>query len=116
MLKSVSAKSSPRKTPSHLSKSSAEWWLQTIAEYHLEQHHELLLTSACEALDRAAECRLIIDAEGLTTTDRFGQSRPHSLLSTELASRAQFAKQLRELDLDSSPAPAIAARRGSRYS
>lgn len=59
----------------------------------------LLLTSAAEALDRAAQARELIDSEGLTVSDRFDQTHEHPSLVTERLNRASFASIVKQLDL-----------------
>ena len=63
-----------------------------------------------EILDRAIEsfCRMkaaekIIDKEGLTVLNRFGEVREHPALSTERKARAQFLLAIKQLNLDVLP-------------
>ena len=59
-----------------------------------------ILATLCEASDRAQGCREVIDREGLTVTDRFGQVRPHPLLSSERDARAQVLQAFKVLGLE----------------
>ena len=82
----------------------------------LEPHHVRLLTLAAEAWDRGQEARQILDAEGITTVDRFGQARAHPAVAIERDARLASARLMRELDLDAEPAPSSRPpRRGSVY-
>ena len=102
--------------PQHLQPATAAWWERTCADYVLEPHHVRTLTLACEAWDRGQEARVILEAEGITTVDRFGQARAHPAVAIERDARLGFARLLRELDLDAEPAPsARPPRRGSVF-
>lgn len=94
-----------RQAPRHLESATGAWWRHVIDEYDLEQHHERLLTAACEAWDRMTQAREAVTAAGLTVVDRYGQVKPHPLLSVEKDSRIAFARLVRELDLDGEPGP-----------
>ncbi|MDP8975746.1 MAG: P27 family phage terminase small subunit [Actinomycetota bacterium] len=86
--------------PKHLSRQTKAWW-KTVAEGHyLEEWQYRTLTSACEAWDRGVQAREQIDAEGLTITDRFGQSKAHPLLAVERDCRIAFLRAVRELALE----------------
>ena len=91
--------------PEHLRRETKAWWRSVVRDYLLEQHHLLLLQAACEALDRAAEAREILDKEGLTVPTSSGGLKQHPAAQIEFNSRLSFARILRELDLDTEPAP-----------
>lgn len=96
--------------PAHLESTTAEWWLDVVDEYGLEAHHVRLLTLAAEAWDRCQAARAVIDDQGMTFEDRFGQPKARPEISIERDSRLAFARLLRELALDfedppSSPRP-----------
>jgi len=93
------------KAPAHLRPETRKWWLSVVSLWELEEHHVHLLTNAAEALDRIAEARSAIAADGAYFVDRFGARKPHPALATERDNRALFARLLRELDLDGSAAP-----------
>jgi hypothetical protein len=59
-----------------------------------------ILRTALEARDRAEAARLAIDTDGLTVTDKFGQTKPHPLLPIERDSRAGFIVAMKALCLD----------------
>ena len=88
------------KAPKHLKPDTGEWFKSVIKDYELEPHHIRLLTLAGEAWDRCQEAREIVDKEGLTAKDRFGQLRQHPAISIERDCRIAFARLLRELNLD----------------
>jgi hypothetical protein len=70
-------------------------------------HHE-----ACDR--RAAQARVLIADEGPVWTDRFGAPRKHPAVQIEEVARLQFARMMRELDLDGDPRPDVRPpRRGT---
>ncbi|PVZ47915.1 P27 family phage terminase small subunit [Thalassobacter stenotrophicus] len=107
--------------PTHLSDDAADWWQHVQNDFALEAHHIRLLTLACEAWDRGAQARAILDAQGLTYLDRFGAPKARPEVNVERDSRIAFARLLRELDLDvdgpTEPprAPAIPSNRGKPH-
>ena len=86
--------------PLHLKTTTKKWWKRVAEAYELEEHHRHLLTLAGEALDRCNEARSILDREGLTFDDRFGQPKSRPEVVIERDSRLAFARLLRELCLD----------------
>jgi phage terminase small subunit len=105
--------------PAHLSEESANLYRTISESYELEMHHQKLLLLACEAFDRGREARKVLEESGLTTTDVRGVVRPHPCIALEQASRIQFLRLLREMNLDTTvasevqPAPSLRqVRRG----
>ncbi len=93
-------KTSP-KAPSHLSKESKRLWTEIVKEYVFDDAASLsVLQTALDARDRLTECRERINTEGLTITDRFGQVRPHPLLSAERDARSGVLQGFKMLGLD----------------
>ena len=92
-----------RKPPSHLEPATGLWWASTEAAYELADHHLKLLTLASEAWDRAMAARAVLDEQGMTFTDRWGQPKARPEVAIERDSRLAFARMLRELDLDAEP-------------
>ena len=86
--------------PGYLSPASRRWWRSVADDFDLEPHHFLLLTNACEALDRIEAARQQVATDGLFTRDRYGQTKPHPALRVEAENRTLFARMLRELSLD----------------
>ena len=99
MIASVTGASTPRRPPAHLSRRARGLWREIVDEYQLERHHEIILTVACEALDRLAEARAAIAADGAYIDGRFGK-KAHPALAIERDSRIAFLRSLRELGLD----------------
>jgi phage terminase small subunit len=93
------------RAPAHLRPLTRAWWRSVNADYELDDHHRLLLTAACEALDRAEEARLALLKEGSFFTDRHGARKVHPAVNVERDNHALFARILRELQLDTNQEP-----------
>jgi P27 family predicted phage terminase small subunit len=89
-----------QKPPPHLSKETAAWWADVLAEYDFEGHHIKLLTKACEAFDRSEQARKAILKHGLTFDDRFGSPHARPEVAIERDSRLAFARLVREIGMD----------------
>jgi phage terminase small subunit len=98
--------------PSHLSDAGRRFWLDVTADFDLEPHQEKLLLVACDALDRANQARLVVDAQGLMVDDRYGSPKPHPLIAVERDARVVFMRALRELALEEEPPPEARPTRG----
>jgi P27 family predicted phage terminase small subunit len=90
----------PPEPPEHLSQEMRNWWTQIVNEFILESHHVRLLQLACEAWDRQAAARQILAEEGMTIPTGTGSRKPHPAVGIERDAKTQFARLLRELDLD----------------
>lgn len=91
------AKNAP---PGHLRAPAKKLWERLRADYTIDDAGGLaLLAAACSSFQRSEEARELIEKEGLTTTDRFGQTRPHPGIAIERDSRAQMISALRALKL-----------------
>ena len=90
--------------PAHLRDAGREHWQSVLSTFTFAEHDLPMLQSACEQLDRAAEARVIIAKEGVTTTDRFGQSKEHPACAIERAAHLAFVRIERELALQIPPA------------
>ena len=88
------------KSPKHLHKGSAAFFNHVMSEYTLDEHHVILLTKACESLDRIEEAREIIKNDGLTYIDRFGSPRVNPAVAIERDNKIAVARLFRELGLD----------------
>lgn len=86
--------------PKHLRTATKKWWTGVLDEYDLEPSEIRLLTLAGEAWDRGQQAREIVDSEGMTFLDRFGQPKARPEIGIERDSRIGFARLLRELALD----------------
>lgn len=101
----VSVMSLPFEIPSHLTEETLRWWESVVDNYELEEHHVRLLTLAGEAWDRAQHARETLEREGPYYVNRFSEPRAHPAIAVERDNRLQFARLMRELDLDGSPQP-----------
>ena len=104
------------KAPEHLTIEAKRLFRAVMEEYDLTPAEVKILQTTMEALDRATAARQRIDAEGLTLPDRFGQPKPHPLLTTERDARSQFLTGMRQLNLEGgSDEPARAPGRPSDF-
>jgi hypothetical protein len=86
--------------PKHLQAPERKLWKQIIDGYQIQDPAGLkILQAGLEAHQRARLARVEIDKSGMVWHDRFGQQRPHSLLSTERDSRAAFLNAIKLLNL-----------------
>ena len=91
-------KPSVRKPPDHLSALARAFWQSVVTEYQVDDAPALeLLRLAAEALDRGAQARDVLDRDGITCVDRWGQVRAHPACAIERDSRIGVARLLREL-------------------
>lgn len=99
----VTDHTSTPKPPRTLGQFGLALWQSIHAEYDLTDSAgtEMLLT-ACQALDRAEDCRAIIDHDGPIQKTKAGP-REHALLKTELANRAFTVRTLQRLGLNYEP-------------
>jgi P27 family predicted phage terminase small subunit len=89
-----------RPPPPHLGPEGRKLWIETVATYAVDTEAALAtLAVAAQALDRLAECRDTIKAEGLTLQDRHGRSYSNPLLKIEASARQSFAAAMRALRL-----------------
>ena len=102
------------RAPAHLSKKGKALWKKIRTEYAINDSGGLaLLTNACEAYDRINECQQTLDNDGLTITDRYGQTKVHPLCSVQRDARSQFVQSIKLLNLDLEPLKDIGRPPGS---
>lgn len=90
-------------------------WVESVREaFELQPHHEQLLEHAAVALDRAADAREVLDRDGATFRDRFGQPRERPEVRMELQYVAAYRLAVRELQLTEPPADGYRAPRLGR--
>ncbi|MBX4989563.1 P27 family phage terminase small subunit [Rhizobium lentis] len=94
-----------QKAPAHLRPATQKWWKSVLADFDLEDHHLRLLQLAAEAWDQAQGAREVLDKDGQTFTDRFGQPKERPEVGILQNARIAFARLLRELALDGVDAP-----------
>src|SRR5690242_19455860 len=90
--------------PKSLSTDALTMWKQIQTEYQIiDKGGLIILTAACEAFDRMREARALVESEGLTVADRFGQQKPHPAAIIERDMRTQMLAALKQLNLDLEP-------------
>lgn len=70
-----------------------------MKEFVIPDDMQPLLDQCCTLLDRAIAARKVIDAEGMTTFDRFNQQVPHPCIKIENDARGLFIRSFRQLNL-----------------
>lgn len=94
----------PASTPKNLSSEAKSIWRRLVAAYGIDDEGGFeILRTGLEAHDRMRGAHAQIEREGMTFTDRFGQSKAHPLLSVERDARAQYLASLKALNLDLEP-------------
>jgi P27 family predicted phage terminase small subunit len=94
-------KSKKDKAPKGLSASTKFWWVRLRDDYGVADSEGLLLLEvAARALDRLNEIQAIITKDGAAVTDRFGQVKPHPLLTAEKDARHGLLAALKALGLE----------------
>jgi P27 family predicted phage terminase small subunit len=89
-----------RPPPPHLAAEGSALWRAVVRDYSVDSDVALAhLQVAAEALDRLAECRETIKAEGLTIRGKDGVPIANPLLKIENAARASFQSAMRALRL-----------------
>ena len=97
-------KNSGPRPPTQLSREARSLWRRLVADYGIEDAGGCaILQQACEALDRLRQAQGAIAEDGPVLRDRFGQAKPHPMLTTERDSRSAFLQAIRALGLDIEP-------------
>lgn len=96
--------------PRHLRRATADWFRRVCDDFALEEHHVRLLTGACEAWDRAAQAREILDAEGIVYRDKWNQAKAHPAVVIERDQKRLFCKMIEQLGIDAAEPEQAAAR------
>jgi P27 family predicted phage terminase small subunit len=100
--------------PSSLSAAAQAFWRSITSSYELQEHHVAILNEALFSWDRCQEARSLIDAEGITLKDRFGQARLNPAVPVEKDQRTLYLRAMRELDIDGVPDADVRPPRASR--
>lgn len=86
--------------PKHLQLQTRQWWMKVVREQELKESQRRILTLAGEAWDRSAQARRVLEQDGLTYKDRFGQPRPRPEVAIEKDAKLLFARLLREIGVE----------------
>jgi P27 family predicted phage terminase small subunit len=91
---------STRRPPAHLGEPEREVWKRIVGDHQLTDVALDVLTVGLEAHERARECRLAIQHDGMVVTGRDGQVKAHPLLAVERDARAAFLAAIKQLGLE----------------
>ncbi len=101
--------------PRNLSDAGRSLWDRITSDYDIQDSGGLeMLGQACAALDRAEECRAIVDEEGILISGKGGVVRENPAAKLELANRAFVVRTLSRLGLDVEAIKAV-GRPSKRY-
>ena len=90
--------------PKDLSRAAKEWFSRLTTEFEIEdQAGLLLLETAMRAYDRAETARALLERDGVTIADRWGQVKPHPAAAIERDARSGLLAALKALNLDVEP-------------
>lgn len=89
--------------PKHLSPEAAQWWDKINSGWALDDSALLLLESGLESFDRMRGAQKILKKEGITTVDRYGQTKQHPATITENNAKMMMLRTLKALNLDLEP-------------
>jgi hypothetical protein len=82
-------------------KEGSKRWFRAIVDDYEPSHAEIrLLETACRAHDRAEQCRRLVDKQGVTVKDRFGQVKIHPALVEERQQRDLCRRAISNLSFD----------------
>ena len=83
--------------PAGLGSRAKRLWREMHKQWDLDADELEILSLACEAVDRAQKAQTILIAEGVTTTDRFGQVKPHPAAEVRATAENSAARLLKQL-------------------
>lgn len=86
-------------TPTGLTRRARRLFKAVVAEYELTPSQLELFILACREFSTSENCDKLIQNDGLTVQDRFGQTQPHPLLSQSRNAKANALKLLRSIGL-----------------
>ena len=73
-----------------------KWINKVKSTWQLDDHHQRILILAGQAWDRAQDAKILVDTDGSTIKDRFGQMKPHPMIEVERQiARGEEAQALR---------------------
>ena len=90
--------------PKSLGREGRRFWSAIVREYRINDAGGLeLLRTAAECRDLECDAMATAKVEGFSTVDRYGQRRPHPLLSVARDARRLKLSALKDLHLDVEP-------------
>ena len=90
------------KPPTYLKPDTQRFYERVVSDYHFEEHHVKLLESACQAWDEYQDAIAAIREHGQVFVNRHGEPRPRPEIAIARNARLNFARLMRELQLDHS--------------
>jgi P27 family predicted phage terminase small subunit len=96
----VNRKSTTPKPPGHLGTDARRFWSEIVTMFDLEPHDVKRLTIACDSLDRIDQARAAIKRDGVTTTTRFGEVKPHPAIAVWRDAAKLYLSAIRQMGVD----------------
>jgi P27 family predicted phage terminase small subunit len=93
--------------PKGLSAEATRLWKATVDTWQLDAPALTLLEDACKSLDRRRAAEKLVQKEGMTQTDRFGQIKAHPCMGIIRDEISSFVRLLKQLGLDVAGAAAL---------
>jgi len=94
----------PPKPPASLSDEAKGWWKQITEVFVVDDPAGyLLLGTALESFDDMRKAQAVLEKEGMTIKDRWGQQRQHPATLVLRDSRNLMLRSLKALNLDIVP-------------
>jgi P27 family predicted phage terminase small subunit len=88
------------KPPDGLCDEAKTFWEEVVAEFTIDDvGSRRVLQTACQAYTRMTQAQVIIEEEGITCADRFGQLKVHPAVLIERDSRAAVLAAIKQLKL-----------------
>ena len=93
-----------KRAPQNLSKEARKEWSRIQQEYGiLDDYGVFLLTRAMECFDKICSYERVIEDQGETLVNRFGEIRVHPLIAAQRDARSSMLQSLKMLNLDIEP-------------
>jgi phage terminase small subunit len=99
----MTVKNTNNRPPKELGRAGAANWREVTAEFFIEYYNRPILLAMCQQLDIAHEARKELEKAGLTTIDRFGQTKANPLVEIARQADLAYARLRRELNLEAGP-------------
>jgi hypothetical protein len=92
-----------REPQNDLSPEMCDFFIKVNSAFRPEPHELRILHLACVQHDRATVARRVLDEQGTTFEDRFGQPKERPEIRIEREASRQFAQLIRQLDFPAQP-------------
>jgi hypothetical protein len=91
--------STDRRPPTSLDRRRKPLWRSIVAAFDLSDAEYRILEDALRLLQRADQAAAVVDAEGVTVSDRYGTPKTHPAVDVEVRCRTSAARLLGQLNV-----------------